>query len=115
NMGCLLSGETVSTFITINIVSNGTLAWSLIGLNQTTGAPSGTGCFDWIMWENTGGNGCAGINGNTLPPVACNWNGMCNGNTGMASPANYPPNASGTSYQGPMNVTAGQSFILCLS
>lgn len=115
NSGCLLSGETVSTFITINIVSNGTLEWSLIGLNQATGNPSGTGCFDWIMWENTNGNACAGINGNTLPPVACNWNGMCNGNTGMANPANYPPNASPTSYQAAMTVTAGQSFILCLS
>lgn len=114
NNGCLLSGETVSTFITINIVSNGTLEWSLIGLNAA-GMPSGSGCFDWIMWPNVNNNGCAGINGNTLPPVSCNWNGTCNGNTGMSAPANYPPNASNTSYQPPLTVTAGQSFILCLS
>ena len=114
NSGCLLSGETVSTFITINVVSSGTLQWSLIGLTAG-GTPSGSGCFDWIMWPNVGGNGCAGINGNTLAPIACNWNGMCNGNTGMATPANYPPNASSTSYQPPLTVTAGQSFILCLS
>ena len=114
NSGCLLSGETVSTFITINVVSNGTLEWSLIGLTPS-GTPSGSGCFDWIMWPNTNGNACAGINGNTLPPIACNWNGMCNGNTGMASPANYPPAASSSSYQPPLTVTAGQSFILCLS
>ena len=114
NSGCLLSGETVSTFITINVVSTGTLQWSLIGLNSN-GTPSGSGCFDWIMWPNTNGNACAGINGNTLPPIACNWNGMCNGNTGMSTPANYPPNASSSSYQPPLNVTAGQSFILCLS
>lgn len=114
NNGCLLSGETVSTFITINIVSNGTLEWSLIGLNAA-GMPSGSGCFDWIMWPNVNNNGCAGINGNTLSPVSCNWNGTCNGNTGMSSPGNYPPNASNTSYQPPLTVTAGQSFILCLS
>jgi hypothetical protein len=108
NSGCLLSGETVSTFITINVVSSGTLQWSLVG-------STGSGCFDWIMWPNINNNGCAGINGNTLAPVACNWNGMCNGNTGMSTPANYPPNASSTSYQPPLNVTAGQSFILCLS
>ncbi len=110
NSGCLLSGETVSTFITINIVTNGTLEWSMIG---TQG-----GCFDWIMWADnpaSSTDGCTGINGNTLPPVACNWNGMCNGNTGMASPGNYPPGASNTSYQPPLTVTAGQSFILCLS
>jgi len=107
NSGCLLSGETVSTFITINVVSNGTLAWSLIG---TQG-----GCFDWIMWPNNTGNACAGINGNTLPPVSCNWNGSCNGNTGMAPPGNLPPGGSQSSYENPLTVTAGQSFILCLS
>lgn len=117
NSGCLLSGETSSTFITINIVSNGTLQWSLIGLNAA-GTPSNSGCFDWIMWPNTTGvvsTACAGINGNTLPPAACNWNGSCNANTGMASPANFPPGASQSSYENPLNVTAGQSFILCLS
>lgn len=107
NSGCLLSGETVSTFITINVVSNGTLAWSMIG---TQG-----GCFDWIMWPNNTGNACAGINGNTLSPIACNWNGSCNGNTGMAPPGNLPPGGSQSSYENPLTVTAGQSFILCLS
>lgn len=114
NSGCLLSGETVSTFITITVVTSGTLEWSLIGLNAQ-GNPSNSGCFDWIMWPNVDGNACAGINGNTLPPVACNWNGTCNGNTGMSSPGNYPPNASGSSYQPPLNVNAGDQFILCLS
>lgn len=107
NSGCLLSGETVSTFITINIVSSGTLQWSIIG--------SQGGCFDWIMWNISAGNGCAGINGNTLPPVACNWNGSCNGNTGMAAPGNLPPGGSQSSYENALNVTAGQSFMLCLS
>ncbi|WP_341906147.1 gliding motility-associated C-terminal domain-containing protein [Fluviicola taffensis] len=107
NSGCLLSGETVSTFITINVVSNGTLAWSMIG-NQG-------GCFDWIMWPNNTGNACAGINGNTLSPVSCNWNGSCNGNTGMAPPGNLPAGGSQSSYENPLTVTAGQSFILCLS
>jgi gliding motility-associated-like protein len=118
NSGCLLSGETSSTFITINIVTSGTLQWSLIGMLPGTTTPSNSGCFDWIMWPDSPSSttdGCAGINGNTLPPVACNWNGMCNGNTGMATPSNYPPGASNTSYQPPLTVTAGQSFILCLS
>lgn len=106
NSGCLLSGETSSTFITINVVSTGTLEWSIIG--------NSGGCFDWIMWPYSP-TACAGINGNTLPPVACNWNGMCNGNTGMSSPANLPANGSWTSYEAPLNVTAGQQFILCLS
>ncbi|MEZ4891139.1 MAG: hypothetical protein R2779_11510 [Crocinitomicaceae bacterium] len=114
NSGCLLTGETVSTFITISIVNSGTLEWSLIGVNAA-GNPTNNGCFDWIMWPNVNNNGCNGIHNNTLPPVACNWNGMCNGNTGMASAANYPPGASSTSYQPPLNVNAGDQFILCLS
>jgi gliding motility-associated-like protein len=110
NSGCLLSGETVSTFITINIVSNGTLAWSIIG-------PNG-GCFDWIMWNVSSqptNNPCQGINNNTLPPVRCNWNGSCNGNTGMAPSGQLPPGGSPSSYEPVLNVTAGQTFILCLS
>jgi gliding motility-associated-like protein len=58
---------------------------------------------------------CAGINGNTLSPVACNWNGTCNGNTGMAPAGQLPPNGSPSSYQTPLNVIAGQSYLLCLS
>jgi len=111
NSGCLLSGETVSTFVTINVVSNGTLAWSMIGT-------TGIGCFDWIMWNVTNqpaNTPCAGINGNSLPPVRCNWNGTCNGNTGMAPSGSLPPGGSSSSYEAPLTVTAGQTFILCLS
>jgi len=110
NAGCLLSGETVSTFITINVLTTGTLQWSMIG--------TGGGCFDWIMWPMPNSNlaqTCAGVNGNSLAPVACNWNGTCNGNTGMAAAGNLPPNGSPTSYQPPLNVVAGQSYLLCLS
>lgn len=110
NAGCLLSGETVSTFITINVLTTGTLQWSMIG--------TGGGCFDWIMWPMPNASlaqTCAGVNGNSLAPVACNWNGTCNGNTGMAAAGNLPPNGSPTSYQPPLNVVAGQSYLLCLS
>jgi hypothetical protein len=108
NSGCLLSGETSSTFITISVVTSGTLAWSIIG-------PSG-GCFDWIMWPYVNPTvTCGGITGNTIGPVACNWNGMCNGNTGMAPAGSLPPGGDQSSYETPLNVTAGQQFLLCLS
>lgn len=113
NAGCLLSGETVSTFFTIHINSSGNLQWSAI-IVDNNGDPIGEGCLDWILWNVTNSS-CSGINGNTLPPVACNWNGMCNGNSGMASPANYPPDASPASYEAPLLVTAGQTYVLCLS
>ncbi len=94
NLGCLLSGETSSTFITISVVTSGTLAWSIIG-------PSG-GCFDWIMWPYVNPTvTCGGITGNTISPVACNWNGMCNGNTGMAPAGSLPPGGDQSSYETP--------------
>ena len=114
NSGCLLSGETTSTFITINVVTNGTLEWSMQGA-------SGTGFFDWIMWPYTYPSGgmpsptCAMLQNGTQPPVACNWNGSSSGFTGMAAPGNLPAGANQTNFENALNVTAGQTFLLCLS
>jgi gliding motility-associated-like protein len=113
NAGCLLSGETSSTFITITVVSSGTLEWSIQG-------PNG-GCFDWIMWPYTFGSTatnsptCAQLQNATLPPVACNWNGNCQGYTGMNAPGNMPAGGNQLNFENALNVTAGQNFLLCLS
>jgi gliding motility-associated-like protein len=114
NAGCLLSGETSSTFITITVISSGTLEWFIQG-------PTG-GCFDWIMWPYAFGSAgptnsptCAQLQNGTLAPVACNWNGNCEGYTGMAPSGNLPPGGEPSNFQNPLNVTAGQTFLLCLS
>ncbi len=74
NSGCLLSGELNSTWLIINVATSGTLEFSM-------GASGGSGnCYDWIMWSYDA-NSCANIQNNTLPPVACNWNGACGGFT----------------------------------
>ncbi len=110
NSGCLLSGETSSTFITITIVSNGTLEWSIEG-------PNG-GCFDWIMWPYIYPTGsavsptCAMLQNGTQPPVSCNWNVPCEGLTGMGD---LPPGGEPGNFEDALNVTAGQTFLLCLS
>ena len=106
NTGCLLTGETSSTFITINIVSNGTLAWSIQGATP--------GCFDWIMWPYNSTT-CASIQAGTLPPVACCWNGACGGFTGMCLPGALPAGANQGDFENALNVLAGQSYLLCLS
>lgn len=108
NAGCLLTGETSSTFITISIVTSGTLQWSIQG-------PSAFGCFDWIMWPYNGLSTCAAITGNTQPPVSCNWNGNCNSFTGMAPAGSLPPGANSSNFEAPLNVTAGETYLLCLS
>ena len=108
NAGCLLTGETSSTFITISIVTTGTLQWSIQG-------PTLGGCFDWIMWPYNGISTCAAITGNTQPPVACNWNGNCNSFTGMAPAGSLPAGAHGSNFEAPLNVIAGETYLLCLS
>ncbi|MDQ3046853.1 MAG: hypothetical protein M3R27_04835, partial [Bacteroidota bacterium] len=104
NSGCLLSGELNSTWMVVNIASNGNLQFSI-------GAP-GTGCLDWIMFPYTTST-CGQILSNSISPVSCNWNGACNGFTGMASP--LPAGGDISNFQPPINVTCGQQYLICLS
>jgi hypothetical protein len=105
NSGCLLSGELNSTWMIINIASNGTLAFEL-------GSPGPVDCFDWIMW-NYDANTCNAIMNNQLPPIACNWNGTCNSFTGMAS--SVPLGGFANNFEAPVNATCGDQFLICFS
>jgi gliding motility-associated-like protein len=105
NTGCLLSGELNSTWMVVNIASNGNLQFSI-------GAP-GTGCLDWIMFPYNPATTCNAISSNSIAPVTCNWNGACNGFTGMASP--IPAGGNASNFQPPLNVTCGQQYLICLS
>ncbi len=105
NAGCLLSGELNSTWMIVNIATNGTLEFSV-------GADGGFGCLDWIMWPYSS-TACNSIINNTLAPVSCNWNGACESFTGMASP--LPAGGDATNFQPELNVTCGQRFLICLS
>lgn len=107
NSGCLLSGETSSTFMILTANSAGELEWS-IGFNGNTG------CYDWIMWEYSPGV-CADIHNNVLPPVACNWNATCSGYTGMTAPGNLPPGANQGDFEYSITVNPGDQFLLLLS
>ncbi len=109
NLGCLLDGELNSTWLMVTITSDGVLEFSL-GANQGLFG----NCYDWIMWPYDA-NTCAAIQNNTLPPVACNWNGNCNGLTGMSAPANFPAGADQSNFENPINVNSGDQFIICFS
>ncbi|MCB9188239.1 MAG: gliding motility-associated C-terminal domain-containing protein [Flavobacteriales bacterium] len=107
NSGCLLSGELNSTWIVISVSQGGDLEFSM-------GTAGSNNCFDWIMWPYDA-NTCSGIQGNTLPPEACNWNGMCGGITGMAAPGNLPAGADQSDFEYPISVNTGDQFIVCFS
>lgn len=105
NSGCLLAGELNPTWMIVNVAGTGTLEFSF-------GQDNGTGCFDWIMWPYTS-NSCTQIINNQLAPVRCNWNGLCEGFTGVSSPP--PPGGDISNFEPELNVTAGQQFLICLS
>ena len=108
NSGCMFSGELNSTWISFTILNDGVMEFTL-------GGSGGSGYFDWIMWQNTDGMACDDILNNTLAPVSCNWNASSAGFTGMADPNDLPPGANPGNFQPPLNVQAGDQFILCFS
>ena len=105
NAGCLLSAGPNPTWMIINIATSGSLEF-------TFGADASTGCLDWIMWPYSP-TACNEIIANTLAPIRCNWNGACEGFTGMATI--LPPGASPTNFEAALNATVGQQFLICMS
>ena len=108
NMGCLLSGELNSTWLLITVTGSGTLEFSM-------GTAGSFNCFDWIMWPYDPATACNNIANNTLPPVACNWNGACTGITGMANAGNLPAGGDPSDFENGLNVNAGDQFMVCFS
>ncbi|MCH2224894.1 MAG: hypothetical protein MK066_09010 [Crocinitomicaceae bacterium] len=110
NSGCLLSGELNSTWMLVNIASNGALEFSF-------GADGGNNCYDWIMWQYSP-TACTDITGDLLPPVACNWNGFCESFTGMAGGPNgsaLPTGGESSNFEDALNVLCGEQYLICFS
>jgi gliding motility-associated-like protein len=107
--GCMFAGELNPHFLIITCQSPGTLEFAI-----ASGPGVQVGCYDWIMWPYTATT-CAGISGNTLPPVRCCWNSSCSGGTGIASTANMPSGSTASQYCAPLNVNCGDKFLLCIS
>jgi gliding motility-associated-like protein len=107
NSGCLFSNELNPNWFIINIGSSGNLEF-------TIGAAGGSGFFDWSLWPYNPNTACAGIQNNTLAPVACNWNGSASGYTGMWN-GGTPPGGSSVNFQPSLNVLAGQQYVLVYS
>lgn len=106
NSGCLLAGERNSLWYRIDVSSNGVLAWTL--------SNPASSIYDWTLYNITAPNSCSNIASNTLAPVRCNWNSGSNAvGTGMQSPV--PPGGIAGNFEAPLNVTAGQSYVLCIT
>lgn len=111
NSGCLLSGELNPNWFVINIGSSGVLEF-------TIGSAGNSGFFDWALWpyyDGPSGSACSDIQGNSLPPAACNWNGASAGFTGMYQQGSLPAGASQVNFEYAIPVVAGEQYVLCFS
>ncbi|GEM_PF-2040816 len=107
NDGCLLNGELHSTWFTVNVAAGGMLEFSF-------GAPgAGFICYDWIMWDYDPATTCSNIVNDVQAPVSCNWNGNCDGFTGVSN--TLPAGAFADNFEPGMAVNAGDQFVICFS
>ncbi|MDB4534479.1 T9SS type A sorting domain-containing protein [Vicingaceae bacterium] len=105
NLGCLLAGETNSTWMIVTIEGAGNLEF-------TFGAGgSQSGYYDWIMWPYN--NDCSVIAGGTIAPITCNWNAADSGGTGAVSV--LPAGGYSGNYEPSIPVSCGDKFIICFS
>ena len=108
NPGCLLSEELNSTWMIVNVLTGGSLTFEL-------GTPSsGTNnCLDWSMWAYSPTT-CSAIQAGTQAPVRCNYNGMCEEFTGLAS--TLPTGATSmTNWEAPVTAGTYTQYLICLS
>lgn len=106
NSGCLLAGENKSNWIILTVATSGTLAFSLHTNTSTL--------IDWIMWPYDSTT-CFQIFAGNRPPVACNWNGVSNGLSGLANSGNLPIGGSIYNFESEINVLAGDEFVICFN
>ncbi len=104
--GCLMGQEINTTWMIVNVSGSGTLEFTL-GANNTQ-----AGFYDWTMFPYTS-NTCGQILANTIAPVRCNWNYSSSGGTGIVS--TVPSGGFPENFETPLNVLAGQRYIICFS
>jgi hypothetical protein len=111
NTGCLLSGETMSSWYKMEVCNTGSLQL-IIGSNNNNFLQA---CYyDWAVWKYTS-NSCSQIKNNLLPPLRCNWNYASSGGTGICDTLNLPSGGFKGNYELPLPVNAGDSLIMCIN
>ena len=105
--GCLWSGDNQFVYLVLTANMNGPLEWSVHGSGNT-------GYMDWAIWPFTPTT-CTNLLNGTLAPLACCWNAASAGFAGMAAPGNLPPGANAGNFQPPINLVAGQQYLLGIS
>ncbi len=106
NEGCLRNGELNSTWMVVNVLTGGSLAFTFGGLGTQAGY------YDWAMYPY-GANACTAVAANALAPVRCNWNGVSYGGTGLA--ATLPAGGDASNFEPPFYVGSSTQWLICFS
>lgn len=107
NTSCLVGGEENSVWYIFTVTASGTLEMQI-----TPVSPSDD--YDWAIYDLTNAD-CSAILNGTAPEVRCNYSAIP-GSTGMSFPytlISVP--AGGPNQCAPMNVTAGETYVLLIN
>ena len=108
NAGCMFGEAVNPEWMVINISSTGNLGFVL---GASTSANPQSSFLHWILWRYTPAT-CTNIFNNTLPPLACNFNGFPNGGTGMGP---LPLGGQAGNFQPSIPVVQGEQYLLLVS
>ncbi|MBK1894456.1 T9SS type B sorting domain-containing protein [Chryseobacterium paridis] len=110
---CLKGGEKYSVWYSFTIATSGTLTFEITPNTDPNLPPNdpnnNAADYDWAVW------GPSPTCGNLGAPVTCNFaprSGLWPYPTGLSA---SPPNAPNGGYNPPMNVTAGETYVLLVS
>lgn len=106
NQGCLQAGEFNSTWMVVNVLTGGSLAFTF------GGSGSQSGFYDWAMYPYNA-TACAQVAGGLTAPVRCNWNGVAFGGTGLANP--LPAGGHPSNFEPPITVDSFTQWLICFS
>ena len=108
--GCLLSQGTYPNWFVFNVATGGNLEF-------TIGQAGSVGFYDWALWpfdQSDPQASCNAIMNDQQPPVACNWNGVSEGFTGMWN-GGTPPGGAIFNFVPSIPVQAGEGYIILFS
>jgi len=109
NKGCLLTGETFSTWLMFPIKTTGTLEFYFA--TDSSSYPQ-QDYYDWTLFDLTG-NSCEDIINNKIAPVRCNWNDAKKGGTGLAD--TLPDGGQAGNYEPVLQVQSGDRYVICFN
>jgi gliding motility-associated-like protein len=106
---CLKGGEHYSVWYTFTAATSGTLTFEItpnVDIAAGPNAPGNSADYDWAVW------GPSPTCGNLGTPVTCNFAGTTGAWPNPTGLSANPPSAPNAGYNAPMNVNAGETYVL---